>query len=87
MSITLENVRQISRGVVVIGDDFYEADSTVFIEKTLQNTYGAKLVNVDAIFYFPLQLFTGWDDIKIVIFDNQGKVERKLKKKDVKKLE
>jgi len=86
-SIRPEDVRQITRGVIVIGDDFYEADSTVLVESTLQNALGAQYTNIDAILYFRLQLFSGWDDIKIVIFDNQGKVERKMKAKHVKKLE
>lgn len=86
-SIKPEDIRQISRAVIVIGDDFYEADSTVFVKDVLKNAMGAQYTNVDAIFYFRLQLFSGWDDIKIVVFDNQGKVERKLKAKHVKELE
>jgi len=82
-----KDLRQIERGIILIGDDFFEADSTIFIKSNLQNAYGAEYINIDAVFFFNLNHFTGWDDIKFVIFDNQGKVERKFKKKDIKKLE
>ena len=86
-SIKPEHVRQIKRIVIDTGDEFIEIDSVVFIESTLKNAYGAKYINIDAVFYAPLYLFSGQNDLKIIIFDNKGKTKRKLKKKDIRKLE
>ncbi len=82
-----EDLRQIERGVIVKGDDFHEIDSVIFDKSTFQNAYGAAYVNVDAIFYVPIGLFDGSVDLKLVIIDNEGKYERKIKAKDIKKLE
>lgn len=82
-----DDIRRIGRGIIVVGEDIHEADSALFVEGSLKNLYGAQYTYVDAVFYFPLSLFNGQDDMKIVIFDNKGKVERKLKKKDIQKLE
>jgi hypothetical protein len=82
-----DDVLQISRGIILHGDEVNEADNTVFVEKNLQNLLGASCTNIDATFYFPLSLFTGEDDLKLVIFYNDGKKEHKIKKKDIKKLE
>lgn len=82
-----EEVWRVERCILVIGDNIHEADSVVFDESTMGNLYGAEFTNTDATFYFPLELFAVDDDIKIVIFDNTGKFEKKLKKKDLRKLE
>lgn len=82
-----ERVWRVKRCILIIGDNIHEADSVVFYESIMGNLYGAKFINTDATFYFPLKLFAVDEDIKIVIFDNTGKFEKKLKKKDLRKLE
>ncbi len=82
-----EFLRHISRVIILRGEDVFEADSTELIETTYGNAYGAEYANTDAIVYFDPSLFDGSDDLKFIIFDNHGKCERKLKKKDAKKLE
>lgn len=83
----LEDLIQVKRAVLLIGDDVIEPDSVRFYEESFQNAYGAKGTNIDASFFFPIDLFTGSDDMKFVIIHDGGKEERKLKKKDIKKLE
>ncbi len=86
-SVSPDDVRQISRGILLVNDEVIEADSTEYIRTPLKNAYGSEYLNIDAVFYFPLYLFDGFEDIKIVIFHSDGKLKKKLKSKDIRKLE
>lgn len=83
----LKDAKQIKRCVIEISGKLYEADSTEYISETLQNLYGASVLDIDANFYFNIEIFDGEGDIIFHIIHDSGKFDRKLKSKDLKKLE
>jgi len=87
MKSDIREVRQFQRCVIEIGDEHHEVDSVIYLKENYQNAYGAEAINIDAIFFLPMRYFTGSNDVNLYIFDDRGKIKRKLKKKQIAKLE